>query len=111
MANKCLGCTIEAEPRTLTGGALISAREAAKGIAETKEVEEASTLFTEGMRPVVSIKTMEKQIERRDQLHNLVGINSTLTEAKQWTTLPGTPLVFEEFPDQTNIAESPSTSF
>uniref|UniRef100_A0A1D1XWJ8 UPF0352 protein PSHAa1818 n=1 Tax=Anthurium amnicola TaxID=1678845 RepID=A0A1D1XWJ8_9ARAE len=106
MAKRCFGCTIEAEPRTLRRGQLVTAREAAKDIVENKEAEEASTVFSEGRRPVVSIKTMEKQIERIDQLHDLVGINNmpTVVNNGSWN-LSRTHFLFEEFPDGTKITE------
>ncbi|XP_057797245.1 uncharacterized protein LOC131013197 isoform X2 [Salvia miltiorrhiza] len=54
MANFC--CSIELEPRTLKQGQLDHAREIAVDIVQTKEPDEASTMFTEGLKEVVGIK-------------------------------------------------------
>ncbi|KAG6384118.1 hypothetical protein SASPL_120517 [Salvia splendens] len=56
MANYC--CSIELEPRTLKQGQLDHAREIAVDIVQTKEPDEASTMFTElqGLKDVVEIK-------------------------------------------------------
>ncbi|CAA7402801.1 unnamed protein product [Spirodela intermedia] len=51
MEKKGIGCAIEAEPKTLMGGELVSAREAAKVIIESKGAEEASAIFTAMVSP------------------------------------------------------------
>ncbi|KAH1237312.1 hypothetical protein GLYMA_08G156600v4 [Glycine max] len=46
--------SIEREPRTLNINQIQSARELAIYILNTKTIEEASRIFTEGLQPVVS---------------------------------------------------------
>ncbi|XP_068345317.1 uncharacterized protein [Pyrus communis] len=46
--------SIETEPRTLRIDQIKFAREAAKYVVNTKNIEEAMSIFTEGLKPVVS---------------------------------------------------------
>ncbi|XP_058089750.1 uncharacterized protein LOC131236530 [Magnolia sinica] len=48
--------SIESEPRTLHFGQIQCAREAALYVLNTKSIEEALRIFTEGLQPVVSAK-------------------------------------------------------
>ncbi|KAL8522466.1 hypothetical protein ACS0TY_012578 [Phlomoides rotata] len=54
MANFC--CPIECEPRTLKEVQISHAREIAVDIVQKMEPDEASTIFNEGLKPVVGIK-------------------------------------------------------
>ncbi|KAM0933641.1 hypothetical protein DsansV1_C35g0231021 [Dioscorea sansibarensis] len=72
MTMEGLGCSIDMEPRTLNGGELKSAIVAAVDVIQSKAPNEASSIFTEGMKAVISIKGMEKKVEKRDQIHKLV---------------------------------------
>ncbi|XP_077228558.1 uncharacterized protein LOC143861526 [Tasmannia lanceolata] len=94
--------SIEMEPRTLSQGELSTAREEAVFIVQKKEPDEASTIFTEGMRPVTSIKEMEKKVEMTDQLHRLHDLKkSAEIIRKSWdcactsTTLEESPKIKE----------------
>ncbi|KAJ6427496.1 hypothetical protein OIU84_022989 [Salix udensis] len=58
MANIC--CSIEMEPRTLSEGQLSHAREVAADVAQKMGPKEASAVFVNGLRPVVSIKEMSE---------------------------------------------------
>ncbi|KAJ4952328.1 hypothetical protein NE237_029160 [Protea cynaroides] len=46
--------SIESEPRTLHMNEIKFAREAALSVLQTKSIEEALTIFTKGLEPVVS---------------------------------------------------------
>lgn len=47
--------SIETEPRTLNINQIQDAREAALYVVNTKSIEEALSIFTEGLQPVVSV--------------------------------------------------------
>eukprot|EP00252_Welwitschia_mirabilis_P005870 TRINITY_DN16466_c0_g1_i1.p1 TRINITY_DN16466_c0_g1~~TRINITY_DN16466_c0_g1_i1.p1 ORF type:complete len:116 (+),score=10.13 TRINITY_DN16466_c0_g1_i1:114-461(+) len=51
---------IEMEPRTLSEVQLQEAREAAVDVMQQKPPDEALSIFTKGLRPVRSVKEMEK---------------------------------------------------
>ncbi|KAJ0964809.1 hypothetical protein J5N97_025947 [Dioscorea zingiberensis] len=53
---------------------------AAVDIIQSKDPDEASSIFTEGKRAVISIKGMEKEVEKRDQLHKLVEASNCIEE-------------------------------
>ncbi|KAF9690108.1 hypothetical protein SADUNF_Sadunf01G0161500 [Salix dunnii] len=71
MANNC--CSIEMEPRTLSEGQLSHAREVAADVAQKMGPKEASAVFINGLRPVVSIKEMSQVEGSRDRHDNKVG--------------------------------------
>ncbi|CAI9773601.1 unnamed protein product [Fraxinus pennsylvanica] len=70
MANFC--CSIETEPRTLNQGQLRHAKEVAIDIVQKKEADETSSIFIDGLKPVVAIKEMALVIseprEKTDQI-------------------------------------------
>ncbi|KAJ7011873.1 hypothetical protein NC653_002080, partial [Populus alba x Populus x berolinensis] len=66
MANIC--CSIEMEPRTLREAQLSHAREEAADVAQKMEPKEASDVFINGLRPVVSVKETS-QIEGNGDRH------------------------------------------
>ncbi|KAK8716326.1 hypothetical protein V6N13_043641 [Hibiscus sabdariffa] len=47
--------SIESEPRTLSMDQIQCAREAAMYVVSTRSIEEAMTIFTQGLEPVVSV--------------------------------------------------------
>ncbi|KAF5195780.1 hypothetical protein FRX31_014635 [Thalictrum thalictroides] len=53
--------SIETEPRTLNFNQIQDARQAALYVVENKSLEEASTIFTEGLNPC---KTVERKREK-----------------------------------------------
>ncbi|KAL6227192.1 hypothetical protein ACLB2K_001151 [Fragaria x ananassa] len=53
--------SIESEPRTLGFHQIKYAREAAEYVMNTKNIEEAERIFTEGLVPVASVITVMKQ--------------------------------------------------
>ncbi|CBI36081.3 hypothetical protein VitviT2T_013361 [Vitis vinifera] len=77
MAKVC--CSIEMEPRTLNEGQLHHAREAAVDIVQKMEPKEASNVFADGMRQVVTVKEMEQleQMAEKEQLEKLAECNET----------------------------------
>ncbi|KAI4331429.1 hypothetical protein MLD38_029619 [Melastoma candidum] len=56
-------CPIELEPRTLSQVQLNHAREAAADVVGKMEPAGATTIFTEGLKPVRTSKEMERSIE------------------------------------------------
>ncbi|EEF45163.1 uncharacterized protein LOC8259154 [Ricinus communis] len=47
--------SIESEPRTLTNSQFQGARDAALYVVNTRSIEEAENIFTQGLEPVVSV--------------------------------------------------------
>ncbi|XP_042484147.1 uncharacterized protein LOC122064505 [Macadamia integrifolia] len=68
----CLSCSIEMEPRTLNQGELNNAREAAVDIVSKMEPQQASSVFIEGLRPVVPLNRREEMLIKSDELHTPV---------------------------------------
>ncbi|XP_002299733.3 uncharacterized protein LOC7470576 isoform X1 [Populus trichocarpa] len=127
MANIC--CSIEMEPRTLREGQLSHARvskafdllqalnvsffqEVAADVAQKMEPEEASDVFINGLRPVVSIKEMS-QIEGNGDRHDHKVVECKEKTAEiidrpcQCSCIPKDI----ESPDQLNLKEPLSAPF
>ncbi|XP_011046755.1 PREDICTED: uncharacterized protein LOC105141272 [Populus euphratica] len=110
MANIC--CSIEMEPRTLREGQLSHAREVAADVAQKMEPEEASDVFINGLRPVVSIKETS-QIEGNGDRHGHKVAECKEKTAEiidrpcQCTCIPKDI----ESPDQLNLKEPLSAPF
>ncbi|XP_022773792.1 uncharacterized protein LOC111316048 [Durio zibethinus] len=77
--------SIESEPRTLTIDQIQCAREAAMYVVSTRSIEEAMSIFTEGLKPVVSVAARDnmmdlKQIEcLQDLQEQLQGIRDVVS--------------------------------
>ncbi|WOL08215.1 hypothetical protein Cni_G16967 [Canna indica] len=65
------GCPIEMEPKTLNVENLSTAREAAVEIIQTKEIKEASSIFTQGKKAIEAAEQMKRETEKRDQLQKI----------------------------------------
>ncbi|WCJ39290.1 hypothetical protein M5689_020288 [Euphorbia peplus] len=61
--------SIETEPRTLPVEQLEYAREAAIDVMNTRSLEEAVTIFTKGLEPVVSRRRTCDDLEKEKQWH------------------------------------------
>ncbi|XP_058074215.1 uncharacterized protein LOC131222968 [Magnolia sinica] len=105
-----LCCAIEKEPRTLNEGELNNAREAAAVIVQ-KEAAEALNIFTKGMKPVVSIKEMEKEVEKRNQLHRLVEIKESAEIIERSCDCQCSSTNLEDSPDKINTPEPLTAPF
>ncbi|GMN32987.1 hypothetical protein TIFTF001_003913 [Ficus carica] len=80
--------SIESEPRTLRMDQIHFAREAALYVLQTRSMEEAMRIFTEGLEPVVSAVGMKKgtilgmelsdEFEFAEQDHHHLNINPDL---------------------------------
>ncbi|XP_010253996.1 PREDICTED: uncharacterized protein LOC104595110 [Nelumbo nucifera] len=105
MAHLCY--SIEMEPKTLNEGELNDARVAAVDIIQKMDPKKASDVFTEGLRPVISVKEMKEKTERRDQLHKLVKCE----EFAQVTDCLCTLENIDESPDKAMFRETLSAPF
>lgn len=63
------------------------------------------------MKPVVSIKGIEKEVERRNHLQNLVELKECAEIIKRSLDCPCTSTAVEESPDKINIKEPLSAPF
>ncbi|CAK9161524.1 unnamed protein product [Ilex paraguariensis] len=109
MANFC--CSIETEPRTLNQGQLTHAREAAVDIVQKKEPKEASSVFVEGMKPVVAIKEMAQvMVLERDSLCNLDESNKK-TNVIETACQCSCPSAVIDSPDEAKFKEPLSAPF
>ncbi|XP_020097495.1 phosphoribosylaminoimidazole carboxylase, chloroplastic-like isoform X2 [Ananas comosus] len=106
-----LRCSIEMEPRTLNVEQLNNAREAAMDVVQEKEPIEASIIFTEGKKAVLTMREMEKKIERQNQFHKLVEIKEALEVPNTSGDYPCSPNNSEESPDDNTRKEPLSSPF
>ncbi|XP_059644136.1 uncharacterized protein LOC132285916 [Cornus florida] len=109
MASFC--CSIEMEPRTLNEGQITLAREVAEDIVQKKEHNEASGIFIEGLRPVVTVKEMTEmaQNQKGDSMLDIIGCKEKAAAAGISETscqcLRASDIV--ESPDQAEVLKEP----
>ncbi|KAL2539212.1 Uncharacterized protein Adt_00190 [Abeliophyllum distichum] len=110
MANFC--CSIEMEPRTLNQGQLHHAREIAIDIVQNKEADEASSLFIEGLEPVVAIKEMTVVISEVNSLHKVDESKekTQIMETSCQCSCTSTTAIMDS-PDQSRVKEPLSSPF
>uniref|UniRef100_A0A2N9FEK6 Uncharacterized protein n=1 Tax=Fagus sylvatica TaxID=28930 RepID=A0A2N9FEK6_FAGSY len=101
MAKTC--CSIETEPKTLNQGLLNRAREVAADVAQKMEPSEASTIFTEGIRPSF-------QEKEEEQLHKPVECEEKADITKRPCQCLSTTTIIES-PDQVRPREPLSAPF
>ncbi|OVA08553.1 hypothetical protein BVC80_209g297 [Macleaya cordata] len=90
MMAHALCCSIEMEPRTLNELQLNDAREAAIDIVKKQKSNEASNIFIEGLRPVLSIKVMEEEEEEEEQQKPVVECKEKISSSSSTTTITTT---------------------
>ncbi|XVF61007.1 hypothetical protein PTKIN_Ptkin08bG0093600 [Pterospermum kingtungense] len=61
--------SIESEPRTLSIDQIQCAREAAMYVVSTRTIEEAMSIFTQGLEPVVSVR--RDKMDVKDEMEYL----------------------------------------
>ncbi|XP_022899014.1 uncharacterized protein LOC111412329 isoform X1 [Olea europaea var. sylvestris] len=107
MANFC--CSIETEPRTLNQGQLHHAREVAIDIVQKKEADEASSIFIDGLKPVVAIKEMEVVISDANSIHKM-DVSKEHTQILE-TSCQCSSAAIMDSPDQSRVKEPLSSPF
>ncbi|KAL4194159.1 hypothetical protein AMTRI_Chr05g57900 [Amborella trichopoda] len=106
-----LHCSIEMEPRTLNQGQLSHAREEAVKVVQKKDPNEALNIFTEGMKPIVSIESMKNEIERKVEIMKLIEKMEGPDGIKRsWNEPPGS-CCSDHSPEDSKIVEPLTAPF
>ncbi|KAF8027584.1 hypothetical protein BT93_E0483 [Corymbia citriodora subsp. variegata] len=105
-------CPIEMEPRTLSQGQLNHAREVAVDVIQKMEPQKATSVFTEGSKPIDPTKDMWRLAENEEEANDMV-----IESQKQGATCIEKPCLcscapaLSESPDQLQLKEPLSAPF